>query len=419
MAVLYYHRMVEGFPESLYRSVSHAAGYSKRSFVLTTPDRNDCVLIDPSRGMDLSFPELALLNRQGLGPRPENVFIAHFDHQRSWQENVAHNRQVLRRLQNSDIDILYPFTGKSTIVHLLADHLGVPVRTSSRESAYWCEDKKTLLAFRDLAPIPFGYEVLTNKELVAKWRTLSRSGSYPGTAVIKASQTASGVVSSIIKDEEHLRMFMGTFDLEELDGGVLMEWYDSDRRSPSINYFIYPDGTFKVLFVSDQIFEDSTPAYGHEGTRIHRGNRFPSTFTGDIQQRIIRCTRPLVEALCAHGYWGPVGFDTIVAHDDEIFITEINPRITGPHFGWRPMKNLGLPCFCLQNEKIAESIDFGRLKDILSGVLYAPGQEAGYILFNFFPGKFIGLIVSSDEQAADELRSRVAEILSPVRPSRH
>ena len=91
MPNLYYHRMLEGFPEQLYESVSFAGGYSKRAFSLTKPEWNDHVLIDPCDGMDLSFPDLALLNEQGLGPKPENVHVVNFDHKKNWQTNVKNN----------------------------------------------------------------------------------------------------------------------------------------------------------------------------------------------------------------------------------------------------------------------------------------------------------------------------------------
>ncbi len=415
MSVLYYHRMLEGFPKPLYQSVSYAAGYSKRSFVLTTPDRNDHVLIDPSEGMDLSFPELALLNEQGLGPKPNHVHVVHFDHDLDWKTNLSRNQSVIEQLRHADIDILYPFTGKSQIAHSLAEELEMPVRASPRETAYWAEDKKTLLDLEQLAPVPRGYKVWSNEELLAGWHDLLQHAAFPGKAVIKASQAASGVTSSIIKTEEHLRNFIDVFDLAELEGGVIEEWHDSDPRSPSINYFIYPDGTIKVLFISDQIFEDHDADYGEEGTRIHRGNRFPSTFPAAIREKIRQLTRPLAETLYAHGYWGPVGFDTIITNNSDIFITEINPRITGPHFGWRPMKNLGLSFFALQNEKVKKNTPFAALQNALQDVLYEPGRPEGYIMLNFFPGKFIGVVVASYETGIEVVQKKIASILKPLR----
>ena len=416
MPVLYYHRMLEGFPKALYKSVSYAAGYSKRSFVLTTLDKDDHVLIDPSDGMDLSFPELRLLNEQGLGPKPENIHVVNFDHEVDWKENLYRNHLLMEQLQDNDFDSLYPFTGKSSIVHHLAQELGVAVRTSSVDTAFWAEDKKTLLDFSHLVSVPFGYKVGNNDDLLIRWHDLNHNKNYPGKAVVKASQAASGVTSTIIKTEEHLISFMQEFDLGELDGGVIEEWHDSDPRSPSLNCFIYPDGTYKNLFISDQIFEDTEVVYGQEGTRIYRGNRFPSTFNREIHQKITDSIQPLLEVLHEHGYWGPVGFDTIIVNDTDIFITEINPRITGPHFGWRPMKNLGLSCFSLQNEVVDKNISFGTLRDTLEEVLYSRGTNVGYIILNFFPGKFIGVIVACEPEKLDEIKMRVVDKLQPLRP---
>ncbi len=416
MPNLYYHRMLEGFPQELYRSVSYAAGYSKRSFVLTTPDADDQVLIDPSEGMDLSFPELPLLNQQGLGPRPENVHVVDFDHAATWEQNRSRNRGLIERLGQKKFGWMHPFTGKSTVVHNLARELELEVRTAAPETTLWAEDKKTLLDLAHLAAVPPGFKVTDNADLLERWRQLRSRASFPGKAVIKAAQAASGITSTLIQNEEHLRCFTQAFDLAQLDGGVIEEWHASDGRSPSVNYFIYPDGRSKVLFISDQIFEDVETPFGQEGTRIYRGNRFPSTFSEEIQQQITRCTQPLVEALYARGYWGPVGFDTIIIDGAEVMVTEINPRITGPHFGWRPMKQLGLSCFSLQNEAVVKSTSFSTLQRALEPALYSPGASEGYVVHNFFPGKFIGVSMAREAAKMEQVKERVTELLRPLRP---
>jgi len=415
MSVLYYHRMVEGFPKVLYESVSYAAGYSKRSFVLTTPAGDDHVLIDPSHGMDLSFPELPLLNEQGLGPRPQNVHVVFFDHEQPWNDNLNRNRSLVDLLRCCKFTSLYPFTGKSSIVHALARELSIPVRTASADTTFWAEDKKTLLDFGHLTDIPAGYKIKDNDDLIHTWRKLIQHESYPGKAVFKASQAASGVTSTILQSEEHCRTFINLFNLTDLDGGVLEEWHDSDPRSPSVNYFIYPDGSYKTLFVSDQIFEKNDTEYGREGTRIYRGNRFPSSFGNDLQEKIVASTKPLLKALYERGYWGPVGFDTIVFNNNDILVTEINPRITGPHFGWRPMKNLGCTCFSLQNEAVNKNTSFNSLRTALEDVLFSKQKRQGYIILNFFPGKFIGVVLAAGYDGVDMIKKKVAERLRPLR----
>ncbi len=414
MANLYYHRMMEGFPDRLYSSVSYAAGYSKRAFVLTTPDRDDHVIIDPTDGMDLSFPDLALLNEQGIGPRPENVHTGHFDHFLHWSENLERNRELVEKLESFSFDYLFPFTGKSRICHALAERLRIPVRTSDSKTSYWAEDKKTLLEMEHLSKIPPGNIVTDNKDIVESFNNLIKNPGHRGKVVLKAAQSASGTVSSIVETEDQLLDFIKEFDFSELDGGVLEEWYESDKRSPSINYFIYPDGRSKILFISNQIFEDSEIIHGKEGTRVYRGNSFPTDFNDDIKEKIIRNTAPLVGELTKRGYWGPVGFDTIVVGESDNYVTEINPRITGPHFGWRPMKNLGLSSFSLQNEKINPDVPFHRLRKTLEDILYCRGKSGGFVIFNFFPGKFIGLSLGSSPEEVTEVREKSSRLIKKL-----
>ncbi len=414
MANLYYHRMMEGFPERLYSSVSYAAGYSKRSFVLTTIERDDHIIVDPTDGMDLSFPDLALLNEQGIGPNPENVHIGHFDHFLHWSENLTRNRELIEKLESIHFDHLFPFTGKSRICHALAERLGIPVRTSDSRTSYWAEDKKSLLEMEHLSKIPAGCTVSNNGDIIRCFNMLTGNPGHPGKTVLKAAQSASGTVSSILENETQLLEFIEEFDFSQLDGGVLEEWYESDRRSPSINYFIYPDGRIKILFISNQIFEDSEIIPGREGTRVYRGNSFPSDFDQEMKDQIINNTIPLAEELFKKGYWGPVGFDTIVVNGSENYVTEINPRITGPHFGWRPMKNLGLSSFSLQNEKINPDESFRKLRETLEDILYYRGKSGGYVMFNFFPGKFIGLSLGSSPEEVKEIREKSAHLLNKL-----
>ncbi|MFC1707668.1 ATP-grasp domain-containing protein [Planctomycetota bacterium] len=416
MANLYYHRILEGFAESLYTAVSYAAGYSKRSFVCTKAANGDHVLVDPTEGMELSFPELGLLNEQGLGPRPEHVHVPRFDHAREWAWNLRENAELIDQLREQQFAWLLPFTGKSEIVHNLAGELGIPVRSSEQSSAYWAENKQTLVELADLTRIPAGSRVGDKEELIESWKRLAAKLGGPRKAVFKAAQSASGTSSTIIETEQHLHAFMSVFDIGELSGGVIEEWLDSDPRSPSINYFLYPNGEHKVLFISNQLFEDHDIVCGEEGTRIHRGNEGPSDFSQKIHDDIVECTKPLLRALHGNGYWGPVGFDTIVCDGGEVLVTEINPRVTGAHYGWRPMKNLGFSCFSVQNEKVRSDTPFEALREALEDTLYYPGRPGGYVLFNFFPGKFAGVVVGSEPDQVGALRSRVEELLRPLRP---
>jgi hypothetical protein len=414
MANLYYHRMMEGFPDRLYSSVSYAAGYSKRAFVLTTLEQDDHVIVDPTEGMDLSFPDLTLLNEQGLGPRPENVHTGRFDHYLHWSENLERNRELIEKLESVSFDYLFPFTGKSRICHALAERLGIPVRTSDSRTSYWAEDKKTLLEMEHLSRVPAGCRVNDNTEIARCFSDLQNNPGFPGKMVLKAAQSASGTVSAIIETEAQLLDFIKEFDFSQLDGGVLEEWHESDMRSPSINYFIYPDGRSKILFISNQIFEDSEIVHGKEGTRIYRGNAYPTDFDRSMREKIVKNTRPLVDELFKRGYWGPVGFDTIVVNGSDNYVTEINPRITGPHFGWRPMKNLGLSSFTLQNEKINPDEPFGKLRKTLEDILYYKGKSGGYVIFNFFPGKFIGLSLGSSPEEAAEIREKSTRLIKKL-----
>jgi hypothetical protein len=79
------------------------------------------------------------------------------------------------------------------------------------------------------------------------------------------------------------------------------------------------------------------------------------------------------------------------------------------------MKLLQKKCFYMQNEKIDVRISFGQLAELLGDVLISPTQNSGLIIFNFFPGKFIGLVVADQKKRMESLVAKVSSRLEPIR----
>jgi hypothetical protein len=414
MAKLIYARIIEGFPQQLYQSISYAPGYSKRGLVLTTPETDDVVLIDAYDKMNLSEPtELAVLNSLGIGPKPENVRIVDFSPFKSWKENAYKNKNTIDWLKKKEFESFVVFTGKSQCVHHLSKELNISLMSSNLETSIWAEAKQTFQFFNKKHQLgPEGYTCKNNGEIIEAWSHLSSKKGFTGLGVVKASQSASGVVSSIVSTKQELEGFLKEFDFSKLDGGVLEEWVSSDPSSPSINYDVFSTGKVKEAFISNQIFEDSAIRYGKEGTRIYRGNRYPTTFSESIQKEIREKSRVYLDELISNGYWGPVGFDTIVIPNNpkgsQVMVTEINPRLTGPRFAHEPMKLLGAKgAFCVNNEKVCKKYSPEDIVKQLKPIMFSPKTKSGFLFFNFFPGKFTGIILAKSE---DELDSKVEEI---------
>jgi hypothetical protein len=354
-----------------------------------------------------------------LGPKPEDVRSLFISRKDPHGFNKKKNHRLLAWLKSRSFTKMDVFTGKSKMISRLSRELSVPSSCAGPKPAYWAENKHTLRELADSLSgkvlVPPGKNLHSVEELKAALDFLQYGKDASHAFVIKTTQGASGLLSTLVKNKTHLRRFVKSADQNFLKNTVFEKWIESDRPSPSINFYLHRTGRAQHLFISDQMFESHQPDFGEEGTRIHRGNRYPTCFGTVIQNRILENAKPLLKALFKGGYWGPVGFDAIVTRRGQVYITEINPRVTGPHYGFRPMKLLQKKCFYMQNEKIDARISFGQLEERLRDVLFSPSRKDGLIIFNFFPGKFIGLIVADQKKRMEKLIDEVSARLESIR----
>lgn len=406
---VYYHR-IEGF-QGL-DTIKGIEGYCKRAAALC--HREDILLLDFYEGIEVPIPELSLLHKAGFGPKAENIFAVNFDHQISWEENVRKNQSTLHQVKKQNPQRLMPFSAKSSITQNLAKHWQTEFSWSSPELAFWGENKATLLELGEkLGHVPKGYSCSSETDFYHAWEKLKQKEDFTGEAVVKAFQSASGLLSAVVQTPEDLKQFLTTSGLGE-SGGVLEEWHRA-QSSPSINYWI-ENNSYRELFISDQLFQEVPVQYGREGTCIHAGNVSPSTETETTQEEIRNIGKKFVQAFINKGYHGPIGFDTIVTKKGEVFFVEANPRTTGPHYGFFPaQKKQKKPAFRLRNEEIQSNITVQKLEEILGSLFLEEGKNEGYFLFNLYPGKFTGVLVGKNRTQIDEMEKELSERLANYR----
>lgn len=410
MPKIFYHRISEGFYGL--SNIPGVEGYTKRALVVA--DSDDFVILDWHEGMEFPPPELELLNKQGIGPKLENVLVARFDHTQPWGKNVKRNQELINKLKDSDADALLPFTGMSVICQKLAEETKIPLRSAPKDECIWGNSKLTFQKLgNELGCIPRGIVCNTKDDIIQAWHTLAKLSDFSGKAVAKAAQSASGFGSSVARSVEELTKFLDTQDIESWGGASLQEWIESDIRSPSINYYLRPDG-IKEFFITDQLFEGETK-YGVEGTRVHRGNRFPCSFPPKVKKEIRKKANPLAKEFVKGGYFGPLGFDSIVTLDGQVYLVEANARITGPHYGWRPMEKVEAKAFRLQNESFAKEVSMQALEDTLGKLLFSPTRASGYVIFNKYPKKFTGVVLADSPEDRDELAEEIDVCLGKLR----
>ncbi|WP_372370097.1 ATP-grasp domain-containing protein [Candidatus Uabimicrobium sp. HlEnr_7] len=404
---VYYHR-IEGFHGL--DSIKGIERYGKRAAALCNTE--DILLLDYYSEIKIPIEEIELLNTAGLGPNPENIYAVKFSSTQTWQENLANNREVIHTLEKLPLKRFMPFTAKSPIIHDLVKHLDIDYVFSSQSLAFWGEDKSTLITLGEKhGHVPKGFTCKNKDEFLEGWEKLSLQKNFTGEAVIKPFQGASGLLSTIVKTKEQVDNFVTNHELP--GGGVIQEWFEF-KSSPSINYWIHQQN-IEELFISDQIFEDSPPLYGKEGTCIHRGNVFPSNCGDDILRKIRDYAQPIVQDFADRGYLGPIGFDAIVANDNEVWIVEANPRVTGPHYGYFAAKKKNAHAFRLSNEVIKKGTTPQELHNHLQNLFLTKNSSEGYFVYNFSNGKFTGVVLGKSRQNVDEIYDKIQKKLAEIR----
>lgn len=404
---VYYHR-IEGFHGL--DSIKGIERYGKRAAALCNWE--DVLLLDYYPGIQIPIEEIELLNVAGLGPKPQNIFAVNFSSAETWEQNLQKNREVIEALEKLPLKRFMPFTAKSPVIHDLVDHLKVDYVFSSKELAFWGEDKGSLIELgQKYGHVPLGFTCHSKDEFLEAWDRLAARDNFSGEAVIKPFQGASGLLSTIVKDKQGVADFVSNHELP--GGGVIQEWYRF-AASPSINYWVHDD-EIEELFISDQIFEDSPPAYGKEGTCIHRGNVFPSNCSDEVIQKIRDYARPIVEDFVARGYRGPIGFDTIVTPQQQVWIIEANPRVTGPHYGYFAARKKKAKAFRLSNEQIKEGTTPQQLYQHLQDLFLTKNGDEGYFIYNFSNGKFTGVVLGKSRESIDDMYAVLQQRLSEIR----
>lgn len=394
---IYYHR-IEGFHGL--DTIKGIERYGKRAAALCNSE--DILLLDNYPNIKLPIEEISLLNDAGLGPKPENIFAVDFTSNKSWEENLANNNEVLSKILAMKPDTLMPFTGKSPIIHHLVKYFNVTYPFSNQEMSYWGENKATLIELgKKFSHIPDGFFCKNKDDFSKAWKQLAKKDNFTGKAVVKPLQGASGLLSSVIETEEMMIDFIEQYKLSDLGGGILQEWF-TFTLSPSINYWVH-ENKIEELFISDQIFEDIPLSYGKVGTCIHRGNVSPSNLSKDLLQKLRDNVKPVVQYFHDKGYRGPIGFDTILTNDNKILIIEANPRVTGPHYGYFAAKNKNLEAFRLSNETIKKGTTPEALRNHLGDLFLTKDKNKGYFIYNFSDGKFTGVAVGKSRAEIDQV----------------
>lgn len=214
--------------------------------------------------------------------------------------------------------------------------------------------------------------------------------------------------------------------LHHLAQGAILECFieGENKRSPSGQAMIYPDGKVEIISTHEQILGPCGVTY--------LGSHFPAKRS--YRQEIMAHTKSIAEALSFNGVVGPCSVDYLVCPDksgeEKLYVIEINIRQGGTTHPFQMASFLEddkLKAYISNDNfmpKALEGLETQEAIEILksSGLLYDKKTKKGFIfhmltcLSEF--GKCGYTLVASSQKEAKAFESKLGEFLTAVEESR-
>ncbi|HLD17476.1 MAG TPA: hypothetical protein VJB99_00180 [Patescibacteria group bacterium] len=341
-------------------------------------------------------PEIVLLNKLKIGPRPWNV------------------RTDFSGLAGMAI---CPFSGTSKHLRDMAWEADCLLDAPTLEICRKANDKgefQTACGSLPEARVPFGFSC--RPEEVADAVQIIHERGY--SARIKAVQSASGLKQAVIYPGSPVVLPNGHTDDDSPDPDthyVVQTQHDCDVDA-SVQFFIRQDGRLELGPITRQYVD----AGGH-----HFGNTLlvARWISADLQTAMIRATRTIVARIWDkfkyHGH-GSVDF-VCNTKDGEVYAVEVNARVTAATYPLDAAKtwygrDTVLP-FDMRSFRVPYGVSIEKLAEIFSGLLFDRERRTGFVPFCFLPTAFpeeemgfsYGVCFAPSEEELLTLVSRVEE----------
>ena len=246
----------------------------------------------------------------------------------------------------------------------------------------------TKSGFRKLAkklkmPVADGFEqIRTAAELERVIKKLLKLGKKEIAVKIDEGISGAGITKisaaefqNYDKKEKEKFLKNSLFKLKQAQGesgATVEEWVPGAIASPSMQIQVFPDKSWKMVSMHDQLLEGKEQWYV--------GCKFPQTaLHSDLLKKVLKDAKKFTEYLISKGFSGFFGLDLILTSDKKYYWVEANMRKTGTFYP----------------RVIAEKLNGGSLKGIF------------YIASDFSIPKFKGMPFS-------ELKKRLQELLYPI-----
>jgi hypothetical protein len=394
-------------------------------FAVLLADEQDVVLVGAApdegylsylRGLGLKLPTILAVAGPGSAP--------------SLTERVLADPELIRTLTGVAAvgGFLWPH-GTSAAEELLAATTGLRLATAS---AAVCKRVNSKVFSRALAdelelrqPAGFGCPDVDAFGKACDWAGGRLSAGR--TVVVKDAFGVSGKGMVVIRDRRSLDQVrrMVTGQAERSGHGsvaVVVEEWVAKRLDLNYQFTVGLDGTTRFDFVKEAITRDG----------VHHGHRFPARISAAQVSALRAFSQSIGSRLAAHGYFGVVGIDAIVAPDDRLFpIVEINARNNMSTYQERLRETLigsGQVAWATHYPlRLPRRLGFEDLLASLDGLLVTGRAREGLIINNFgtvnalagdggapFDGRLYGILVAPEERRLGDIDSQIRDRLTAL-----
>lgn len=382
-----------GFFDGFARACRGAELYAERA--LLAARRHDVVcLLEP---VDRTY--LDLLDRIGVGPRPENVVVVAGESAGPRvlpellreDEPLRRIRELVRDARRIVLDVYTLSPAELGLAAKLESVLGraVEVSLGSLEAVEWASHKHNVRgeALDAGVPVAPGEVVELASGTTVDLRPLEAAVlcqmEVTGRVLVRGSLGGSGTATTVIgrgREREALRRLA-----ERSDNRIyLVEAMFEVSVSPNVQMVLSPDDSeIHCVGISDQILAEGL---------IHEGNLHPSRAT--MLPEMVAAAEKISRRLARRGYRGLVGLDFVEcagAHAGSYFLAEVNARVNAATYPallvehvnarQRDTKRPRVAAFLALHLKTAAA-GFGELAKRWGRLFFDPTRGAGIVPYN-------------------------------------
>lgn len=205
------------------------------------------------------------------------------------------------------------------------DFLSINEQTADR-----FEDKAYFRQTMTSSDARFPEYLILNRHDITTWQELKNVFNDIDEIVLQDSRLSGGKGTFMVKDEESLVYALNSIDEQDGSGVIVVSERVHHAKERTVQGVVTKHGIF-IGPLQKQIVRDATLS----NMNVHNGDKFCGAEIGfddsctDCYPEITKIAMQVGEQLASEGYKGIFGVDYLIDQSSQVYLLEVNPRITG------------------------------------------------------------------------------------------